>query len=52
MKPLFKPVYRLFLTMDPCHGEISRAMRNRGIEVYIHSEVYIYIIIVEVFIEV
>ena len=25
---------RLFLTMDPVHGEISRAMRNRGIEVF------------------
>ena len=28
--------------MDPCHGEISRAMRNRGIEVYIHPEVVHY----------
>ena len=25
---------RLFLTMDPSHGEISRAMRNRGVEVF------------------
>ena len=30
---------RLFLTMDPYHGEISRALKNRGIEVYIHYEV-------------
>jgi midasin len=26
------PDFRLFLTMDPRHGEISRAMRNRGVE--------------------
>lgn len=25
--------------MDPRHGEISRAMRNRGIEIYIPGEV-------------
>ncbi|XP_056422084.1 midasin [Hyla sarda] len=29
------PNFRLFMTMDPSHGEISRAMRNRGVEVYI-----------------
>lgn len=29
---------RLFLTMDPVHGELSRAMRNRGVEVYISGE--------------
>ncbi|NXY90027.1 MDN1 protein, partial [Alcedo cyanopectus] len=28
----------LFLSMDPAHGEISRAMRNRGIEIYIPGE--------------
>ncbi|XP_010287688.1 PREDICTED: midasin, partial [Phaethon lepturus] len=28
----------LFLSMDPVHGEISRAMRNRGIEIYIPGE--------------
>lgn len=28
------PNFRLFLTMDPSHGEISRAMRNRGVEIY------------------
>ncbi|XP_076758301.1 midasin [Xylocopa sonorina] len=27
--------FRLFLTMDPRHGEISRAMRNRGVEISI-----------------
>ncbi|XP_069830840.1 midasin-like isoform X2 [Dendropsophus ebraccatus] len=34
------PNFRLFMTMDPSHGEISRAMRNRGVEVYIseHSD--------------
>lgn len=26
---------RLFLTIDPVYGELSRAMRNRGIELYI-----------------
>lgn len=31
------PNFRLFLTMDPRHGELSRAMRNRGIEIYIDS---------------
>eukprot|EP00061_Rhincodon_typus_P014643 g41796.t1 len=29
---------RLFMTMDPAHGEISRAMRNRGIEIYVAGE--------------
>ncbi|XP_069167675.1 LOW QUALITY PROTEIN: midasin-like [Procambarus clarkii] len=28
------PKFRLFLLMNPQHGEISRAMRNRGIEIY------------------
>ena len=28
------PNFRLFLTMDPRHGELSRAMRNRCVEVY------------------
>jgi midasin len=27
------PNFRIFLTMDTKHGEISRAMRNRGIEI-------------------
>ena len=30
---------RIFLLMDPTHGEISRAMRNRGIEIFILPEV-------------
>ena len=34
---------RLFLLMDPAHGEISRAMRNRGIEICILPEVSIHI---------
>ena len=29
------PGFRLFLTMDPDHGELSRAMRNRGMEVFL-----------------
>ncbi|XP_033116850.1 midasin-like [Anneissia japonica] len=32
------PTFRLFLAMDPKHGEISRAMRNRGVEIYILGE--------------
>ncbi len=27
------PNFRIFLAMDPKNGEISRAMRNRGIEI-------------------
>ncbi|CAB4255465.1 similar to Saccharomyces cerevisiae YLR106C MDN1 Huge dynein-related AAA-type ATPase (midasin), forms extended pre-60S particle with the Rix1 complex (Rix1p-Ipi1p-Ipi3p) [Maudiozyma barnettii] len=27
--------FRLFITMNPKYGELSRAMRNRGIEIYI-----------------
>lgn len=29
------PNFRLFLTMDPKNGEISRAMRNRGVEIFL-----------------
>jgi midasin len=32
------PDFRLFLTLDPKHGEVSRAMRNRGIELYLLRE--------------
>ncbi|XP_069866566.1 midasin isoform X1 [Dipodomys merriami] len=32
------PNFRLFLSMDPIHGEISRAMRNRGLEIYISGD--------------
>ncbi|KAL9041364.1 MAG: hypothetical protein Q9214_004136 [Letrouitia sp. 1 TL-2023] len=28
------PNFRLFLTMDPRHGELSRAMRNRSVELF------------------
>lgn len=27
--------FRLFLTMDPKYGELSRAMRNRGVEIFL-----------------
>lgn len=27
--------FRLFMTMNPKYGELSRAMRNRGIEIYV-----------------
>lgn len=29
------PNFRLFLTVDPKYGELSRAMRNRAIEIYL-----------------
>lgn len=29
------PRFRLFLAYNPEHGEVSRAMRNRGIEIYL-----------------
>lgn len=29
------PNFRVFFTMDPKYGEISRAMRNRGVEIYL-----------------
>lgn len=29
------PNFRIFLTMDPQYGEISRAMRNRAVEVFV-----------------
>ena len=29
--------FRIFLTMDPRHGELSRAMRNRAVEIFIES---------------
>lgn len=29
------PNFRLFLTVDPSQGEVSRAMRNRGVEIYV-----------------
>ncbi|KDO65104.1 hypothetical protein CISIN_1g0000012mg, partial [Citrus sinensis] len=28
------PNFRMFLTVNPSYGEISRAMRNRGVEIY------------------
>lgn len=31
------PNFRMFLTMDPRHGELSRAMRNRCVEIYVPS---------------
>ncbi|KAJ0981578.1 hypothetical protein J5N97_009833 [Dioscorea zingiberensis] len=29
------PGFRMFLTVDPKYGEVSRAMRNRGVEVFL-----------------
>ncbi|KAF5026068.1 hypothetical protein F66182_1860 [Fusarium sp. NRRL 66182] len=31
------PNFRIFLTMDPRYGELSRAMRNRAVEIHIHT---------------
>ncbi|XP_073015322.1 midasin-like isoform X1 [Primulina eburnea] len=28
------PKFRMFLTVNPSYGEVSRAMRNRGVEIY------------------
>lgn len=32
------PDFRLFLILDPKNGDVSRAMRNRGIEIYLLPE--------------
>lgn len=31
------PKFRLFLTVNPKYGELSRAMRNRGVELYVEE---------------
>lgn len=31
------PNFRIFMTMDPTYGEISRAMRNRAVEIYLEE---------------
>ena len=33
------PAFRIFMTMDPRHGELSRAMRNRCVEVFLSNEI-------------
>ncbi|KAK5664014.1 hypothetical protein OQA88_228 [Cercophora sp. LCS_1] len=33
------PDFRIFLTVDPRYGELSRAMRNRSVEIYLDDEV-------------
>jgi len=33
------PDFRIFLTVDPRYGELSRAMRNRSIEIYLDDSV-------------
>jgi midasin len=33
------PGFRIFLTMDPRNGELSRAMRNRAIELFVPMEI-------------
>ena len=32
------PNFRLFLTINPLHGELSPAIRNRGVEIFIDSQ--------------
>ncbi|EPZ37031.1 hypothetical protein O9G_006368, partial [Rozella allomycis CSF55] len=32
--------FRLFMTMDPQYGEISRAMRNRGVEIVLLDQIH------------
>lgn len=34
------PNFRLILTMDPQNGELSRAMRNRGIEIFMQPQFF------------
>lgn len=34
------PDFRLILTMNPEHGELSRAMRNRGVEIFVRTRFY------------
>ncbi|KAF1812640.1 P-loop containing nucleoside triphosphate hydrolase protein [Eremomyces bilateralis CBS 781.70] len=31
------PSFRIFMTMDPLHGELSRAMRNRSVELHLQK---------------
>lgn len=33
------PSFRIFVTMDPRHGELSRAMRNRCVEVFVEPTI-------------
>lgn len=40
-KPLIlnaHPNFRMFLSVDPKHGEVSRAMRNRGVEIFLMDQ--------------
>ncbi|WFD33761.1 hypothetical protein MCUN1_000578 [Malassezia cuniculi] len=32
------PAFRVFMVLDPRHGELSRAMRNRGMELFIDAK--------------
>ena len=35
------PDFRLFLTMNPQHGELSPAIRNRGVEIFVDGSVQV-----------
>ncbi|TFY72597.1 hypothetical protein EVG20_g419 [Dentipellis fragilis] len=32
------PAFRLFMSLNPQHGELSRAMRNRGVEIFVSNK--------------
>ncbi|KAJ6683499.1 hypothetical protein OIU85_007210, partial [Salix viminalis] len=34
--------FRIFLTVNPSHGEVSRAMRNRGVEIFMMPPYWLY----------
>ncbi|KAJ4836844.1 hypothetical protein Tsubulata_018473 [Turnera subulata] len=36
------PNFRMFLTVNPSFGEISRAMRNRGVEIYVMQPYWLF----------
>ncbi|CAM8907839.1 unnamed protein product [Rhodiola kirilowii] len=36
------PKFRMFLTVDPSYGEVSRAMRNRGVEIYLMQPYWLF----------
>ncbi|XP_042404787.1 midasin-like [Zingiber officinale] len=35
------PNFRMFITVDPKHGEVSRAMRNRGVEIFMMNQIWL-----------
>ena len=35
------PNFRMFLTVNPAYGEVSRAMRNRGVEIFMDQQCWL-----------